>query len=87
MKIPEGDHAVFAGKDILFLYDATVKVSAQIDDGLAAVANAFAIDNPLFRAFFWYNQPLSDDGLKELRPKDLCQGFMAEEVFCALLSP
>lgn len=87
MKIPEGDHAVFAGEDILFLDDTPVKVSAQIDDGLTAVADTFAIDNPLFRAIPGYHQPLIDHGLKEFCPKDLCHGFMAEEVFGGLLFP
>ena len=41
VKIPEGNHAVFALQDILFLDYAPVEILAEIDDRLVAVTNAF----------------------------------------------
>ena len=49
MEIPEGDHAVLALQDILFPDDAPVEIPAEINDCLIAVADVFAVNNPLFR--------------------------------------
>ena len=87
MEIPEGNHAVFAGEDVFFLDDTPIEVFAQVDDGLTAIADAFAIDHPLLRAILGYHQAFIDDGLKEFCPKNRCQCFMAEEVFGPLLFP
>ena len=46
VKVPEGDAAVLAAQDILFPDDPPVEVSAKIDDGLIAVADTLAINNP-----------------------------------------
>jgi hypothetical protein len=80
MEIPEGDRAIFTLEDILFPDDAPVQVSAKINDCLVAVADVFAVNNPLFRTIFWYFQAIINNGLQELCPEDLCQGFVVEKV-------
>jgi len=80
MEIPEGDHAVFALQDILFPDDAPVQISAKINDCLVAVADLFAVNNPLFRAIFGYAQTVVNNELQDLCPEDLRQGLVAEEI-------
>ncbi len=80
MEIPEGDHAVFALEDILFPDDAPVQISAKINDCLIAVADVFAVNNPLFRAIFGHAQIVVNNGLQDLCPEDLCQGFVVEKL-------
>ena len=80
MEIPEGDHAVFAVKDVLFPNDAPVEVSAKISDCLVAVSDVFAVNNPLFRTIFGHAQTVVNKGLQEPCPEDLCQGFVVEKV-------
>lgn len=46
-QVAEGHHTVFAAKDVLFLNDSPVKIFSKVDDGLVAVADAFAMSNPL----------------------------------------
>jgi hypothetical protein len=87
MKIPEGNHIVFALKNIFFPDNTPVQVAAQIDDGLVAVADAFAVDNPLFRTTPGHVQGLINHGFQHLCPKDLCQGFVAEEIPGPLFLP
>ena len=60
MEIPEGDHAVFALKNILFPDDAPVEISAKINECLIAVADVFAINDPLSRAISGHTQTLVD---------------------------
>ena len=66
MEIPEGDHAVFAVKDVLFPNDAPVEVSAKISDCLVAVSDVFAVNNPLFRTIFGHAQTVVNKGLHEV---------------------
>ena len=80
MEIPEGDHAVFALQDILFPDDTPVQISAKINDCLVAIANVFAVNNPLFWAIFGHAQIVVNNRLKELCLEDLCQGLVAEEI-------
>jgi len=80
MEIPEGDIAVLAFKNILFPDDTPVQISAKINDCLVAVADVFAVNNPLFRAIFRYPQVIVNNGLEDLCPEDLCQGLVAEEI-------
>jgi len=80
MEIPEGDYAVFALQDILFPDDAPVQISAKINDCLVAVADVFAVNNPLFRAIFGHAQTVVNNELQDLCPEDLCQGLVAEEI-------
>ena len=74
MEIPEGDHAVFALQDILFPDDAPVEISAKINECLIAVADVFAINDPLFRAISGHAQTVVNNGLQDFCPEDLCQG-------------
>jgi len=80
VKIPEGDMAVFALQDILFPDNAPVQISAKIYDCLIAVADVFAVNNPLFRAIFGHAQTVVNNGLQDLCPEDYRQGLMAEEI-------
>lgn len=80
MEIPEGDYAVFALQDILFPDDAPVQISAKINDCLVAVADVFAVNNPLFRAIFGHAQTVVNNELQDLCPEDSCQGLVAEEI-------
>ena len=70
MEIPDGDHAVFALKDVLFPNDAPVQVSAKTNDCLVAVADVFAVNNPLFRTISGYPQAIVNKGLQELCPEE-----------------
>ncbi len=87
MEIPEGAPAVFAVQDILFPDDAPVQISAKINDSLVAVADIFAVNNPLFRTIFRHPQIIVNNGLHELCPEDLCQGLVAEEIAGRLRMP
>lgn len=80
MEIPEGDHAIFALQDILFPNDALVEISTKINDCLIAVADVFAVNNPLFRTIFGHPQVIINNGLEDLCPEDLCQSLVAEEI-------
>jgi len=80
MEIPDGDHAVFALKDVLFPNDTPIQVSAKINDCLVTVADVFAVNNPLFRTISGYPQAIVNKGLQELCPEDLCQGVVVEKV-------
>ena len=87
MEIPEGDHAVFALQDILFPDNAPVQISAKINDCLIAVADVFAVNNPLFRTIFGHPQVIVNNGLQDLCPEDLCQGLVAEEIPARFRAP
>ncbi len=93
MKISEGDHPVFTLQDILFPNDAPVQISTKINDCLIAVADVFAVNNPLFRIIFGHSQVIVNNGLQDFCPEDLCQGLVAEDltrhnpVFVLMLAP
>ena len=80
MEIPEGDHAVFALQNILFPDDAPVEISTKINDCLVAVADVFAVNDPLFRAILGHAQTVVNNGLEDFCPEDLCQSLVAEEI-------
>lgn len=71
---------VFALEDILFPDGAPAQISAKIDDGLVAVADAFAVNNPLFWTIPGHRQAFVHDGLQELCSEDFRQGFVTEEI-------
>lgn len=79
-QVAEGHHAVFASQDVLFLNDSPVKISSKVNDGLVAVADAFAMNNPLFGTIPGQFETLIDQGFQHLCPEDLCQGPFVEEV-------
>jgi len=87
MKVPEGDHAVFTAEDVLFPDDASVEISAKVNDGLVAVADVFTVNDPLLRAIPGYLQAVVDKSLEELCPEDFCQGLMTEEITGRFSSP
>lgn len=80
MEIPEGDHAVCALQDILFPDDAPVEISAKINDCLVAVADVFAVNDPLFRAISGHAQTVLNNGLEDFCSEDLRQSLVAEEI-------
>lgn len=87
VKVPEGDPAVLAAQDILFPDDTPVEVSAKIDDGLIAVTDTFAINNPFPGGFWGHLQSLVNQSLQHLGPEDFSQGFVIEKVFGGLFPP
>lgn len=80
MKIPEGDHTVLAAENVLFLDNASVEVSAQVNEGFVAFADVFTVNDPLLRTISGYLQAVVDKGLQELCPEYFCQGLMIEEI-------
>lgn len=72
--------ALFAAENILFLDDAPVEVTPEIDKDLVAVADVFTVYHPLLGAVPWDLQAMVDQGLQELCPEDLCQCLLAEEI-------
>jgi len=87
VKVPEGDPSVLAAQDILFPDNTPVEVSAKIDDGLMAVTDTLAINNPFPGAFFGHLQPLVNRSFQHLGPEDFSQGFVIEKVFGGLFPP
>lgn len=79
MKIPERDHTVFAVQDILFADDAAIEISAKINECVIAVADVFAVNDPLFRAIIGHAQAVINNGLQNFCPEDSCQCLLAEE--------
>ena len=78
VKVSEGDPAVLAAQDILFPDDTPVEVSAKIDDGLVAVTDTLAVDNPFPGVVFWHPQPLVNQILQHLGSEDFGQGLVVE---------
>ena len=50
IEIPERDRAIFASQNIFLPDDAFVEIFAEIDQSLVAVADVFAVDDPLLGA-------------------------------------
>ncbi len=82
--IAKADLACLAGEDVLLLDDAPIQVAAQIDQGLAAIANAFAIHHPVCRHTGRQLQALAGERGQHLGAKHLGQGTVVEQVSAAL---
>ncbi len=54
--VPEGDSAVVAGEDVLFLDHAPVEMASEIHQGLVAATDALAIDDPVLGMAGWQRQ-------------------------------
>ena len=81
MDITERDAAVLTAYDVLFLDDTFVQILAEVDDRFVAVADFFAVDNPLFWCFGRYSQIPVNDCFREFCPENFGQGFFSKEVF------
>jgi len=79
--ITERDAAVLTAYDVLFLDDTFVQILAEVDDRFVAVADFFAVDNPLFWCFGRYSQIPVNNCFQEFCPENFCQGFFSKEVF------
>lgn len=75
MDIAEGDHAVLAAEDVLFLNDTFIQIFAKVNDRFVAAAYFLAVDHPVFRGVGWYPEIVVNDCLQELCPENLCQSF------------
>jgi len=80
MDISESDLAVFAFQNIFFGNDAFVKVFAEVDKRLFAVADEFAVDDPFFRAVFRNAQIGIDYFFEHFRPENFGQGFVVKKI-------
>ena len=76
----EAYQAVTAGDDILFANDPTIKIAPQIDQRRLACTDGFAVHHPVFRVAARPLQSSGFDAREQLRPKDLGQRLMAEQI-------
>lgn len=83
VSVAEADLAVavqVAGEDVGFPEHPTIEVTAEIDQRLVAVADAFPIDHPLLRQRVGQAQPGGLQGGKQLAAKRLGQRPVDEEI-------
>ena len=81
-----GDVAILAADDVLFLNDTAVQVSAQVDQGFAAIAHALEIDDPFVGHACGQTQTQLAQGIEHLGPKHLGQGLVALKMACRMES-
>jgi hypothetical protein len=62
MEVSVGDHGIGASKNILFPDNASIQIPAKINDGLVAIADVFAVNNPLLWTTLWHLQVLVESG-------------------------
>lgn len=67
MDLAEGDHAVLAAEDVLFLDDAFIQIFTKVNDRFAAAADFLAVDHPLFRGVGWYPEIVVNERVKVIR--------------------
>jgi hypothetical protein len=64
--VTKGHPTVFTSQDVLFLDDSPVEIPPEIDDGLVAVADVFAMNDPLFGAIPGNFQAVIDQSFQHL---------------------
>jgi hypothetical protein len=87
MEVSVGDHGIRASENILFPDNASIQIPAKINDSLVATTDVFAVNNPFLWTTLWHLQVLLVSGLQKLRPEDLGEGFVAEEIVGRLDPP
>lgn len=80
MEVSVGDHGIGTSKNILFPDNASIQIPTKINDGLVAIADVFAVNNPLLRTTLWHLQVLVVSGQQKLCPKDFSECLVAKEV-------
>ena len=63
MEVSVGDHGIGTLQNILFTNNASIQIPAKINDGLVAIADVFAVNNPLLWTALWQLQVLVVNGL------------------------
>ncbi len=53
MEVSLGDHGIGALQNTLFTNNASIQIPAEINDGLVAIADVFAVNNPLLWTTLW----------------------------------
>ncbi len=86
VSITEAHLTVVAGDDIGLPDDAPVKIAPQVDEGRIASADGFAIHHPLRRVTARKRQSGGFDGRQHLRPENLGQGLVVEQIAAFPLS-
>lgn len=91
--VTKGDLTVPAGDDVLFLNDAAVQITAEIDQRLLAGADGLAVHHPFVGIAGGKLESFLPDGIEHLGTEDLGQRLMIEQIagfvlaFGALGSP
>ena len=85
LSITKGDLAALAAQDILFLNHTPIEIAAEIDQGLFAAADGFAIHDPLFRIAGGQPKPFSGEGVDHFGTEDFGQGLVIEQIRLARL--
>ncbi len=78
--IPESHLAVFTGDDIRLPDDTPVKITPQVDQRRLSAADRFAIHHPFPRMASGQRQAGGLDARQHLRPEDLGQRLMVEQI-------
>jgi len=83
--VTESDLAIPAGNNILFLDNALIKITSEINQRFVAAANGLAVHHPGFRVAGRKLQSLLADGLKQFGAENFSQRFVIEQIAFWLL--
>jgi hypothetical protein len=56
MEVSVRDHGIGTSENILFTDNASIQIPAKINDGLVAITDVFAVNNPLLWTTLWLLQ-------------------------------
>ena len=85
--VAKGHLAVFAGQDVLLRQYPAIEIAPQVEQGVLAVADPFAIDDPVARQVGLHRPALLLHRLEPLAAEDLRQRLLGEEKLPLLGAP
>ena len=71
MEVSVGNHGISATKNILFPDDASIQIPAKVNEGLIAISDVFAVNNPFWWTTLRHVQVFIVSGLQKLSLEDL----------------